>query len=353
LHKLAVPVIILFLLAVPVINGQSKKICVACNKPVGGKYLIVEGNVYHPEHFICAKCGKKIEGPYSKVEGKYYHPSCYSDEAGLVCAQCGKNIDGEYLISGDKKYHRECYDNFVLPRCAVCSLPLKGSYTVDSYGNKYHSAHLSELSKCDCCDRLISKGITGGGKDLPDGRHICNICFATSVITQRDIERELDLVAQRLIGMGININPNKISVAGVDRNGLRKRTESYTDKMQGYCDSKTEKEFLNNRLIKKTDSHTIYVLSYLPRTGLESVLAHELMHSWIYENTSNKHTDKIREGACNFVSFLYLKELHSKESLDFLNKLEKNPDPVYGDGFRDIKKRFENRPVREFLSFLK
>jgi hypothetical protein len=332
---------------------QDKSLCIVCKKPLGKKYLIVDGNRYHPEHFLCAKCGKKIEGSFNKAEGKYYHPACYGEEAGLVCAKCGKNIDGEYIISGDKKYHRECYDNFVLPKCDVCSLPLKGSYTVDSYGNKYHTTHLNETSKCDCCDRLISKTITGGGKALSDGRHICNICYATSVNNQRDIERELDLVAQRLIGMGINLNVNKISVAGVDRNGLKKRSAAYTYKMQGYCDSKTEKEFINNKLVKKTDSHTIYVLNYLPRTGLESVLAHELMHSWIYENTSNAHTDKVREGACNFISYLYLKELHSKESSDFIIRLDKNPDPVYGEGFREIKKRFENRPVRELLSFLK
>lgn len=331
----------------------QEKTCVQCGKQISGKYLIVEGKNYHPEHFLCGKCGKSINGNYTKEGSKFYHPDCYTVHGELICAECGKELDGEYYVSGGKKYHKECYTNSVLPKCAVCLEPLSGTYTIDAYGNKYHSFHNKELNKCSCCDRLISKNTTGGGNSLSDGRYICNICGATSVYSQREIERTFDLTAQRLISMGLKIDLSRISVKGVDINGMKQHADNYTAGMQGYCSSETEKEYVNGKLNRTTTTHVIYVLNGLPSILLESVIAHELMHAWLYDNTHNKHSSKIAEGSCNYISYLYLVENKVKQSNDFLRKLENNPDPVYGGGFREIRNRFSGRPIRELLEFLK
>lgn len=343
----------LLILASSTSFAQDEKICTVCKKPVASRYLIIEGKTFHPEHFLCAKCGKPIEGSYIKKEGKFFHPGCYSSDSRLVCDKCGKPLEGDYILSEGKKYHTECYNNFILPKCDVCLQPLKESYTIDIYGTKYHTAHLSEMSKCDCCERIISQATTGGGCALSDGRHICNLCYSTAVYNQRDIERAFDLTAQRLIGMGINLNLKKIKITGVNRSGLKNVAEGYTDKMQGYCNAQVEKEYINGRQISSVNSHTIYVLNYLPSAALESVIAHELMHAWIFENTKNSHSARVREGACNYTAYLYLKGISPKAAADQLLKLEKNPDPVYGTGFREIRDRFENKALREFLSYLK
>ncbi len=344
--------LLLFSIAMQNLTAQEK-LCVQCGKPVQGKYLIVEGKIYHPEHFLCDKCGKKINGSYTKEGNRFFHPECYTVQGDLICAECGKELEGEYYISNGKKYHKECYNNSVLPKCAVCLEPLSGTYTIDAYGNKYHSSHNREMNKCSCCDRIISKNTTGGGNALADGRYICNICGATSVYSQREIERTFNLTVQRLISMGLNLELNRIKIKGVDVNGMMRYADNYSPGMQGYCSSETEKEYVNDKLKRTTTSHTIYVLNGLPSILLESVIAHELMHAWLYDTTPNRHSSNITEGSCNYISYLYLLENKVSQSGDFIRKLENNPDPVYGGGFRDIKKRFSGRPLRELLEYLK
>ncbi len=335
------------------IFAQSERICNYCGKPISGKYLIVEGKFYHPEHFLCTKCAKPIAGSFITVNGKYYHSDCYTEAAGLVCSYCGKNLKDEYVLRDGKKYHKECYENYILSKCSICGQPLSGQYTIDMYGNKYHTAHISEMPKCDCCDRIISNTLTKGGKEYPDGRHICSICYSTALFEARDFDAALRTVVHKLNSMGIRLDPNRIKISGVDRNYLRKNAPGYSENMQGYCHSESEREFSNNSLTRKVTNHMIYVLTGLSAAAFESVLAHELMHVWLYEFTKNDHSDKIREGSCNYISFLYLNSMLVKTAADFIRKLENNPDPVYGGGYREIKNKFQGKSLSELLSFLK
>ncbi|MBA4317591.1 MAG: hypothetical protein C0412_04245, partial [Flavobacterium sp.] len=325
--------------------AQSEKKCNYCGKPISGKYLIVEGKVFHPEHFLCTKCGNPISGSFTTVNGKYYHTNCYTEAAGLVCSYCGKNLKDEYVLRDGKKYHKDCYENFILSKCAVCNLPLSGQYTIDMYGNKYHTSHISEMPKCDCCDRIISSKLTNGGKEYPDGRHICSICYSTALFDARDFETALQTVAQKLNSMGLKLDLNKIKISGVDRNSLREIAPEYTSNMQGYCYSETKSEYSNNIMTRKFTNHIIYVLTGLSAAAFESVIAHELMHVWLYDYTKNEHTDRIREGACNYISYLYLNSMLVKSAADFIRKLEANPDPVYGGGLREIKNRFQGKSL--------
>lgn len=346
-------VFLIFIAFACVINAQNNKICNYCSKPIAGQYIAADGKYFHTEHFLCAKCNKQITGSFMRKNMKFYHPDCYSIEEGLVCSFCGKILQGEYVIQNDKKYHQDCYENNILSKCSVCGLPLSGRYTIDMYGNKYHAAHLNESSKCDCCGRLISQNLTNGGIKYSDGRSICSNCYSDAIFKREDFERVLDKVMQRLISLGLKLDKRKIKIIGVDRNGLRSQAPDYTDKMQGYCNSETKTEYENNILTKQTTTHTIYVLTGVSSTAFESIIAHELMHSWIYDNTQNNHSDKTREGACNYISYLYLNNFPTKTSADFIIKLERNPDPVYGGGFVEIKNKFLNKPLNYLLSFLK
>lgn len=346
-------IFLLALISSASVFAQKEKICSYCNKPITKKYVIAEGKTYHPEHFLCVKCGKPIEGPFISKNGNYYHSECYSEAAGLVCAYCGKNLKEEYVEYNNKKYHKECYENNILSKCAVCSLPLSGKYTVDMYGNKYHTAHLNEMPKCDCCDRIISNKLTNGGKEYADGRHVCSICYATALFDARDFTTALQTVLHQLYSMGIKLDLSRIKIYGVDRNSLRKNAPGYTDNMQGYCHSETESKFNNGVLAKESISHVIYVLNGLPSAALESVVAHELMHVWLYENTRGNYSDKIREGACNYISYIYLNSLLVKNADDFIKKLDASPDPIYGGGFREIKNKFLGRNLSELLAYLK
>ncbi len=344
----------IFLLLCPVpANSQSRPVCSYCGKSIPGTIISAGKSFFHPEHFLCAYCGKIISGGYNEKDDKFYHPDCYKQNEGLTCAYCGKLLEDEYIVSTGKKYHPECYEKNVLPKCSVCSLPLKDKFSVDIYGNKYHPAHSAELPKCDCCKRLICQNLTRGGKRYSDGRNICTLCFLESVSEQYQINEILKKVISKLNSFGINLNEKNIKAIGVDRNELKRRSSSFSDNTQGFCDSETKSNFLNDKLVSKLYHHTIYILSGTHYLSMEATLAHELMHAWMTENCSEKLPDKIKEGSCNYISYLYLNSLTDSKKNDFIKLLENDPDPVYGKGFKEIKFGFENKSLTQLLAYLK
>ncbi len=346
-------ILIFFLIALSQTFSQGKMRCAYCQQLIPNKYILVDGKAYHPEHFLCKGCNKQISGNFMKKDGDYYHPDCYSQEEGLVCDYCKKILDEEYVSFENKKYHKSCYENNIIPKCSVCNLPLKGKYSEDVYKNKFHAYHLNEMHLCDCCNRLICQALTNGGHDYSDGRHICNLCYLTAVFEQKQLEKLLIKVSGQLTSIGIKFNLKNIKIAGVDRNVLRNKAKNYTDRTQGYCNSETLNKYINNRMVNQSISHTIYVLTGMSSISLESTIAHELMHSWIYENTKNNFSEKINEGSCNYVSYLYLKSLNQNSAIDLIKTLESDSDINYGKGFLEIRQQFETKSINDFLAFLK
>lgn len=346
-------IIIFFLIAQSQNFTQNKIRCAYCQQEIHSKYILVDGKAYHPEHFLCKACNKQINGNFMKKDGDYYHPDCYSKVEELICDYCKKPLDEEYIVSENKKYHKSCYENYILPKCSVCNFPLKGKYSEDIYKNKFHTYHLNEMHLCDACNRIICQALTNGGHDYLDGRHICNICYATAVFDQKQFEKLLVKVSGQLTSIGIKFNLKNIQIVGVDRNVLRNKAKNYTERTQGYCNSEKFNRYIDKRIVDQTISHTIYVLSGVPSLVIESTIAHELMHSWIFENTKNNLSDKINEGSCNYVSYLYLRSLNQDSAEDLIKKLETDSDINYGKGFLEIRQQFENKSINDFLTFLK
>lgn len=348
-------IIIIILLSVvnTSIFSQNKIRCAYCKQEINNKYILVDGKAYHPKHFICMECNKQIIGNFMRKDGVYYHPECYIQVEKLICDYCQKPLDEEYIVSENKKYHKSCYEKYILPKCSVCNFPLKGKYSEDIYKNKFHTYHLNEMHLCDSCNRIICQALTNGGHDYLDGRHICNICYATAVFDQKQLGKLLVKVSGQLTSFGIKFNLRNIEIVGVDRNVLRNKAKNYTERTQGYCNSEKLNRYIDKRMVDQTISHTIYVLFGVPSLVIESTIAHELMHSWIFENTKNNLSDKINEGSCNYVSYLYLRSLNQDSAEDLIRKLETDTDINYGKGFLEIRQQFGNKSINDFLTFLK
>lgn len=231
---------------------------------------------------------------------------------------------------------------------SVCS-----AFTADINSNHNHLYQQDEFIKCDCCEKSTLRFYIRGWRKYSDGRNICNVCYSHSISNPEDINKALEKVVKTLDSLGLRLDLNRIEIAGVDKDDLKKHISDYADNLQGYCDSEIKRGFVKNGQREKTIQHTIYVLKGNHSVAIESAIAHELMHSWLYENTKNDHPAIIREGLCNFISFLYLKRLPFKSSADFITILEKNTDPVYGKGFWEIREKYENIPLSELVSYLR
>lgn len=300
--------------------GQTRK-CAGCGKPIIQKFLIVDDKFFHPEHFICASCRKPIEGQFNSRDGKYYHPDCYLDKH--------------------------------VPKCDVCAEPLIGKFYIDLYGNRYHESHDRHFKECDNCSRLISPNLTRGGKTYSDGRNICNICFENAVTSEALYRSLLTNVMNRLRGFGLKLEAVDVNIQGVNRDQLKQIAGSaYSDNMRGFSKIATETTRRGNYETSKSE-YSVFVLNMIPYEYIETTIAHELMHIWLFQNTHNEHEAELEEGSCNYVAYLFAKTLNTKTAQDIVKQLENEPDPVYGDGFRKVKKVFGGRYLVEFLNFLK
>jgi hypothetical protein len=335
----------------PELVAQLKR-CDYCKGQITGTFIYVQGKYFHPEHFLCKRCGKQIQGSYQEILGEYYHPECFTAETEVKCAWCNKPIIGEFVTIDLKPYHPDCYRNNVEGKCSVCNQPLTDEYQVDVYGNKFCTSH-SILDKCDNCGRLICNMLTNGGVTYKDGRHICNICYNKAVFKESEIKGLLLKVIDKLVYMGINLKKECVSIEAVNKTELKviANMEKF-NALEGFCYSGSAK-YISGKLKKTLFTHKIYVLNGIPALSLEVIIAHELMHAWLAENTTGKHPPDEIEGSCNYISYLYLLTSTDPEAKFYIKRMELNSDPVYGKGYLKIKKRFQSKPLSTLLDFLK
>ncbi len=307
--------ILFFFVAVSAI-GQTPK-CNFCKKPIDGKYIVVDGNAYHQNHFKCANCNRPIEGEYTAKNGKYY----------------------------DKK----CFTKLYSLKCSICSEPINGEYLIDDFGLKYHKYHEAESIRCDNCNMLIYEKTTRGGVKYSDGRNICTICKNKKLNSISEYERSFKQVISRLNNYGLRFNRSTIKLKIVDLNELQKVSQNgHSKNIRGFTYT-----YVETSGSKKTFRHTVYILNGIPPKYAEATIAHELMHIWISVNIGHKLSPQLEEGSCNYISYTYLKSDYSSDAKNIIKQLQNNPDKIYGDGYRKVYDKFRGRDFNLFLNYLK
>lgn len=84
----------------------------------------------------------------------------------------------------------------------------------------------------------------------------------------------------------------------------------------------------------------LYLLNQLPPIVAGKVIAHELTHDYIYHHAGRGLNKRINEGICEAVSGIWL-ESHGHHG--YVEALKKNPDPIYGAGFREVFPQLKSR----------
>lgn len=271
-------------------------------------------------------------------EGRSYHKECYEKHIQLRCDHCGEVIEGDYNISDGKNYHPTCYRENVVDRCDICEEPLVGRYYTDYWGNSFHLNHSSELHECSTCGRLISEALTGGGYQLSDGRMSCSICNETAVSDPYQVKSALRYTKRLLASNHITNLPDDIPVSLVDQDELKRISRIYNDSMKGFTDHNMSSR---NGVVVSRSSH-IYILSELPETMFRAVLAHELLHVYLFERDLDLRSD-IREGFCNLGSELVYRDTPTRFAEYHIANMLESPDPDYGGGYRKMSALLETR----------
>ncbi len=214
--------------------------------------------------------------------------------------------------------------------CAVCHQQITGKYLYNHWQETVHVKHQGvKTAQCSTCARFIS-GATQNGIRYGDGRVVCGICQVTAVTEEQKVEHARRRVLEMLTGAGFDYIPDYIAVTLTDQRRLQQKLGRHGN---SYGLTKTLEKKENGVLVYR--EHSIFVLYGLPRLVFEGVLAHELLHVWLNERPeSRERTPAEVEGFCNLASALIYGQEQTPMAQYLLERLHSDPDPVYGDGYR-------------------
>lgn len=345
----------------------ARLICKQCGKPVAGAYVNALGAVWHPEHFVCAAChlpfgsssyyvhenqayhqacymervaprcavcGKPLAGHYVQSGGKSYHEDCFRNTAAPRCAFCGKPLVGSYVEAAGKFYHKDCYREHVVPRCIYCNEPLMGEYAGDHWGGKFCLKHRREYPSCDFCGRLIPPAQQErSGEKLDSTR--CPVCRSRAIDTAEQAGAAFAEVKRWVSSQGLSFHNLPVSLQLCNREFLAKHGGG---KKQPHTLGVTlsTRHMLNGRETH-TDVDGVAVLAGMPTPLFEGTVTHELGHVWLVAHGIKGLPSWAEEGFCELLSYRYYTNLNTPESRYYAGNMEKNPDPVYGEGFRRVR----------------
>ncbi len=257
----------------------------------------------------------------------------------LDCSQCGRAVQGKYLTANGKNFCSEtCYEQ-TLPKCALCGRPFREGIQIAEYPDKVYCKECGAKPTCFNCR------LPNDCEKLDDGRHICRTCKADAIFDQARAQEIFDQVRERMrndLDLGTD---RKIHFYLIGLPELEKRSPGETPPggelgLYHYSFTEvttTEKKYpwsKSRDSVKITNERfAIYALYGLTRARLIEVCAHELAHDWMQKNYPRIRDLKLREGFAEYVAT----RVNTLYGNGFLNtRIEKNPDPVYGGGYREI-----------------
>tara|TARA_Y100000814_G_scaffold4865_1_gene4795 strand:- start:3069 stop:3863 length:795 start_codon:yes stop_codon:yes gene_type:complete len=222
--------------------------------------------------------------------------------------------------------HSQTYNN-----CSVCLEKLGKHYLIDVWGNKFHKKHANEGHYCNSCSRLISEALTHGGYKINDGRYVCSLCYPNLVYHDYHIENSRQKVLEQLNNVGFKNLPNNIPIILLNQTELLELSNSkYHKNLKGFTS-------IDQNPNKNYNDYKIYILKNLHNIEFDAVLAHEYLHIW--QSIHNIYwTDQQSEGLCNLGSELIYNNYNNSFSKILNNNMIKNDDPIYGEGYRKIKR---------------
>jgi hypothetical protein len=209
--------------------------------------------------------------------------------------------------------------------CPVCHQTMTTGFWVALTGEQFCDRH-SGMASCVLC------GMPADGSGLAIS--LCRRCAATSVRTQDDVKRKLPDIKQQLAALGIRtVSPVRVQLASAENlSGIA------GDHALGVTVSRG-KEVIN-----------LLVLQDLPLLRFGTTVAHELMHSYMTQNGFGEVPVRIAEGMCQLLAYAWVIRQDGILAAAERRQIEENPNPIYGDGFRQVREAVRRVGVRRTLA---
>jgi hypothetical protein len=288
--------------------------CRTCGKPIPGRVQRDQWGTAHPEHTHCAACGHEFyRGSVEVRKERVYHPECARTEFATKCTVCGQLLADRYLI---------CYRT----------------------GEAYCTRHASERTPCRFCGSLSALVNTGPSSGA------CRACVARSIVTA---DRAREAAAPAYVwarARDLDFGPENAPLQLVGGNVLTTAARTYgVSSDLGITEYETDPPDAREPVARV---RVVRVLVGLPQELFQGVLLHELGHAWILRHRIRVDAPWQAEGLCQYVALAFWVSLDTARSRVYLDRVEHDPNPTYGGGFRAIRSWIQGAGFRPFLAEL-
>ncbi|MDH3890263.1 MAG: protein DA1 [candidate division Zixibacteria bacterium] len=350
MRKLSIVTVGLICLVVSASLFAARRVCDKCKQPITkGSWVEVDGKTYHGNHFLCDHCSKPIgKKRFYEHEGGNYDSTCFADHVIFRCGYCSKPVLTSYVGDDTALYHTTCFYDHVVERCMVCKNALTDSLYYDPFGNKVCSDDFERILRCQSCARFLKDAPGIEHLRYADGRTMCASCTETAVTDLDEAESIMKGVTRRLRGEGIDIKPEvTLQLVTLDELGLL--SDHFTHDQMGI--TIFEKQTIEGGSWSHSDFQ-ICILVGLPAYHFRVIVAHELMHVWMFNEGRPDPEDLLREGSCNYAAYLILRRDSSEKGQLLLERFVNDDHPVYGEGFRKVKTFVDKAGIEAWLEYL-
>jgi Protein DA1 len=217
---------------------------------------------------------------------------------------------------------------FGLDTCPVCNRPMTVRRGVALTGEHFCDRHLDQ-EPCALCA-------------MPADAHrlaipLCRRCAVTSIRTSADVRRELPSVKHQLAELGIRtVSPVKVQLASAE--SLERIAGNHA---------------LGVTVYRDTSVVNLFVLQDLPLLKFGTTVAHEVMHTYMTQNGFGDVPSRVAEGLCQILAFAWIIRQNGMLAEAERRQIAENPDPIYGEGFRQAYEAVRRVGVRRTLATVK
>jgi Protein DA1 len=225
-------------------------------------------------------------------------------------------------------------------------------YLVDHWGTMFCKEHQGRYPICAYCGRLVPPQQQEQSVESGDSIR-CPICRASAIETINQARPIFSRLIQWVSSQGLVYNNLHLSLELVDRQKLGRllmgRVGTAGIHSQGVTLSTTHT--LNGK-VTRTEVNGVAVLEGMPALSFQGVTVHELSHVWLIVHGIKALPLWAEEGFCELLAHRYYAQLNTEEGRYHAQGIEKNPDSVYGVGFRHVRAIADRMGFQRFVDTL-
>lgn len=206
--------------------------------------------------------------------------------------------------------------------CTVCGGRIGNSWFSSEFGDVWCESHRTE-GQCAWC------GVPN--RNRAGDRSNCASCGDNVVSTRLHVDTALRQVGARMARLGLSVtHPTRLVLRPPE-----------TLRSSGLFDLSPDQLGVTRWLVSDREQPvgeiTIGIASGLPLPQFRRVLAHEYAHALLVGYPTARLLDlRIVEGFAESVAAHELKSTDGRLEMILLRRMRRNPDPVYGGGYRAV-----------------